>query len=672
MDDEDEYAAVDCSEDEEADEEGEEQDEGRSESDDDSGAAGQPWRLVWRPAWSAEEDVTLRVLHAQHAVGRLSDDAFWEAAKTHFPSRTEESVVKRLSQSLLPVPSSSKPAGGGPQTDCGQLVSTGPVASEQASKPAGAGVRLFHNNGHLLWTAEEEGTLRALHAQHLAGQLSDDAFWSSCKEHFPSRKGLSIHRRLDRMALPVPPHKPAGTGGVGYTFARPPRWTEEESKTLRGLHAQHLSGRLSRDDFWLAVKTQIPSRTPGSAIARLQRMGLRKVPLRVARSGGDESDSASESDKDGDCVPAGGGASLLPARVLWTEEEDRRALALYAQHMAGALSLEAFWDAVVTQLPSRTAQSTGARLIRLGLARYIPKCREKKPLPARYWSEAEDCALRALHAQHAAGRLSTPDFWASCAAQLPSRTSGSVERHLERLALQAVPPCTDAHDDEGGEDGRLPRAAFRAAAKAQLPTRKEDAGEREGGTGKVLYTAEEDAHLLAEAESGRHATMTAVAGAVAAKSASRGVDSLLRRLKRLKTLGRWPGLESRARLPQPAAEEGPLPVLPAFDDLPPPQLWMLRSPSTGKLVGPYQLSALRRCLRDGDITALEARHTRAWLVGASEAESLSLQAALELPKQRSRLRQLERLRERQQRHDAAVRLHTAAARRAQGAPNPRP
>ena len=67
------------------------------------------------------------------------------------------------------------------------------------------------------------------------------------------------------------------------------------------------------------------------------------------------------------------------------------------------------------------------------------------------------------------------------------------------------------------------------------------------------------------------------------------------------------------------------------------------------MAGPYLLSSLRRGVRNGDITALESRLARAWQVGQTDAEAMSLQQALELPKLRSRSRQLERLRRQQQR-----------------------
>jgi hypothetical protein len=476
----------------------------------------------------------------------------------------------------------------------------------------------------LKYSAEEDSALRALHAQHQSGRLSDDEFWAAAQSQLPARTPIALRQRLIRVGLRSPPLAGAGAveedeGGSGSdeNGALVRYWTVEEDRALRALHAQHKAGRLSSGEFWAGAKAQLPTRSQVAVAKRLKRSNL---PLPNSEV----------------CKPArpqtGGGYPL------WTAAEDSTLAALHTEHKAGRLSRPQFWAAVVSELPSRTHHAVNKRLHRNGRSgvrieddgdesdgggsEEEEDC-DEGGAPARLhnargyalWTAAEDRKLAALQAQHKAGRLSREGFWAAVASEVPSRTKVAVIGRLRKLCLE-------------------------------IP------GSDEGGYGtKAFFTKEEDAQLLAEAQSGRHISMAAVAAAVAAKS-SRPVTSLLARLKRLKMLGRWHGFDSEEP-PQHAADAAapaPMPLpLPDYADLPPPPLWMLRVPSTRKVVGPYLLSSLRRSVRDGDITSLEARLARAWQVGQTDADAMSLQQALELPKQRSRSRQLERLRRQQQR-----------------------
>ena len=99
-------------------------------------------------------------------------------------------------------------------------------------------------------------------------------------------------------------------------------------------------------------------------------------------------------------------------------------------------------------------------------------------------------------------------------------------------------------------------------------------------------------------------------------------------------------------LAPPAAEPQRLcPALTAAD-LPPPPLWLFRAPASGEVMGPCLISALRRCVQAGVITARDARLLRVWRQGEPEAASTSLELALALPMLRSRSLQLELLRTR--------------------------
>ena len=492
-------------------------------------------------------------------------------------------------------------------------------------------------------SAEEDQVLRALHAQHLDGHLSLAELWTATREQLPARTPGSISGRFVRLGLQYLP-APCTEKVVRACKLS---WTEEEISALRALHAQHQAGRLSRAEFWAAVASEVPSRTQVAVNKRLNMNGLCQVGTvdTGAHDGGEESDvggsELSDGDPGADCEPAGA-HGRTPGRMLWTAEEDRALRALHAKHAAGSMSSADFWAATAAQLPSRTSGSVTGRLHRCALQ--VPHGRPDRgaldgedrgesddddggkcaPAGRVYWTAAENKHLRALHAQFEAGRLSRAQFWAEVKDKMPTRNGTSVRARLGRMGLSQIA--------EG--QGRV-------GAKAPTTTAQH-----------AFFTEEEDAQLLAEATSGRHFSMAAVAAAVVAKS-SRSVTSLLARLKRLKRLGLWPGFEL-AEPPQHAAEDAAAPSLmlqplPDYADLPPPPLWMLRVPSTGKVAGPYLLSSLRRGVRDGDITALEARLARAWQVGQNDAEAMSLQQALELPKLRSRNRQLERLRRQQQR-----------------------
>ena len=86
-------------------------------------------------------------------------------------------------------------------------------------------------------------------------------------------------------------------------------------------------------------------------------------------------------------------------------------------------------------------------------------------------------------------------------------------------------------------------------------------------------------------------------------------------------------------------------VVPSLPLAPPPQ-WLFRAPASGEVMGPFMISALRRSVEHGDITARDARLLRVWRQGDAEDAAMSLQQALELPRVRSRSLQLEMLRKR--------------------------
>jgi hypothetical protein len=110
-----------------------------------------------------------------------------------------------------------------------------------------------------------------------------------------------------------------------------------------------------------------------------------------------------------------------------------------------------------------------------------------------------------------------------------------------------------------------------------------------------------------------------------------------------------PGFSAPASPPPPlpaplAAEPQPPYFALTVADLAPPPLWLFRAPATGEVMGPFLISALRRSVQVGDITARDACLLRVWRQGEPEGASMSLQQALELPMLRARSLQLEMLR----------------------------
>ena len=179
-----------------------------------------------------------------------------------------------------------------------------------------------------------------------------------------------------------------------------PFWTAEEDSALRALHAQHLAGRLSNDEFWAAAQSQLPARTPASVSGRLVRVGLQAPPQAGAGAHEEVEEGGSGRDENGERAPAG---TCVPAH-FWTAEEDRALRALHAKNLAGRLSNDEFWASAKAQLPTRKQLAVTKRLQRMGLL-VLEVCKPARLHTAgghALWTAAEDSTLAALHAQHKA------------------------------------------------------------------------------------------------------------------------------------------------------------------------------------------------------------------------------------------------------------------------------
>ena len=118
-----------------------------------------------------------------------------------------------------------------------------------------------------------------------------------------------------------------------------------------------------------------------------------------------------------------------------------------------------------------------------------PASRRGRVPGRQYWTAGEDNRLRALCSQDG---LSRAQFWDAAKKQLPSRNRQAVDGRLRRLGL--VFP----RSAEGGDGVKAPTTMAQYA----------------------FFTEEEDAQLLAEANSGRHIFMAAVAAGRQIQSAS--------------------------------------------------------------------------------------------------------------------------------------------------------
>jgi hypothetical protein len=444
----------------------------------------------------------------------------------------------------------------------------------------------------------------------------------------------------------------AATAPQKWPNGKGPPWTAEEDAILLRMRKQYDAGEYaSHASFTQAASDALGGkRTPyacafrGNKLCQEPRPGIAR-PKRIKL----------DANAAVDCDDAGGdeGGAAAVARKTnapsWSLDEDSVLRRLVDRwHAKQFASTKSFYDEAVKQLARRTAGAIQNRLRFLELTAPSNGIRGGGPL----WSQSEADILREICRQCKTGQFTSGEQLSGhLAEQLPGR---SAQACRDQLRGHYIP--------------QLLRQIYNAAQHAAKVAAKRD----EHGAAVALkincpsWSPEEDSVLKSLMSQWRKKQFPSTQDfydeavkKLPGRSAVAIADHLRRHHKIAHPPRAWdykPADQQNARALSPAhaaataeiaaavkddiSDDAPLPAQPQAT-LPPPPLWMIRNPATGKVSGPLLISVLRRGVKEGRISANDML---AWRQYEGESAAISLQAALDLPRIPSRSQQTKRKR----------------------------